>query len=353
MSRIQETMRIDRAISVLGGMSPDEVEAWVIGRLAGHDLQPFAHPLETESSADVVVELLRQDRLDEALHRQLIAGSRSFAANVVSRLISVVELDSGLIRDVRSLCAILEIARPTELKDVARTLFACVAGERVVLSELRPDVVRCLFTYGVEKRDMDLWLNLLEDDTAAAYAVRALVELDPTDHRIIEALTALWHHRLYDGWQVQVIPLMCDATESDDDRGSDIGLRIMQALCRRPDWSVIEEQLLDDPEGCQWLERQRRLGTHVLARNLWRQLSNNIGDAYQQIPAVDEPRTELLPGGFIKHILEAYTPQSNWRLRQKVHREFREFKSTLLQNEALSDEPRLRSEQMVNYVRQT
>lgn len=332
-------MRIDRAISVLGRMSPDQVEEWVIGRLAGRDLEPFAHPLETESSADVVVEVLRQVPPDDSLHRQLIAGCRSFAADVLARLISVVELDSELVGHVRSLCAILEIARPTELKDIARTLFACVAGDRVVLSELRPDVVRCLFTYGVKRRDLDLWLSLLEDDTAAAYAIRALVELDPTDHRIIEALVALWHHRLYDGWQTQVISLMYDATDAAVVRGNEIGLWMLKSLRRRSDWQNIKAQLLDDPEGCQWLRRQSLLEGPIRQRPQWRVLGNDKEVAYGQVLTVKGPRTVLMPGGWFKHILEIYRPQSEWPLRLPVDREWIYVKARLSESEALAYEP--------------
>lgn len=338
MSRIQERMRIDRAISVLGGMSPDEVEEWVIGRLAGRDLEPFAHPLETESSADVVVEVLRQVPSDDSLHRQLIAGCRSFAADVLARLISVVQLDSELVRHVRSLCAILEIARPTELKDIARTLFACVAGERVVLSELRPDVVRCLFTYGVERRDLDLWLSLLEHDTAAAYAIRALVELDPTDHRIIEALVALWHHRLYDGWQTQVISLMYDATDAAVVRGNEIGLWMLKSLRRRPDWQVIKAQLLDDPEGRQWLRRQSLLEAPICRRRQWRVLGNEKEDAYGQVLTVKVSRTELMLGGLCKHILEIYRPPLEWRLRLPRDRKSIYLKARLSESQVLGYE---------------
>ncbi len=336
------------AISMLRKRSPEKVQAWVLDRLTGRDLQPFADPRTSESPADIVAELLEQLPADDPLREDVVRGCRRFAGQLLGDLTSQSPLRGDTLRRARQLCLVLEVARPQELKDIARMVFDAVTRDWHPLDELRPDAVRCLFTMGVEKEQIDLWENTLEDERVAAYAVRAFIELDPTHERVVDALVELWRHRLQDGWRTDVIGLLCRATEAAGANAEDVGRRIVRALRRQKNWPKIEKELTDDPYGRAWLQqrdedearrprhgrlqsaRERRETLDVLLSSFWQSALRTPGrsslvHAAQQTnsdqPVAPSSEREFTEENWIAYIARIYVREEDHEMQRGVKRD--------------------------------
>lgn len=248
---------IERAFSSISGKNAGEVRQFVHDRISGTDISSFGSGHSSEPSEDIVIQLLRNSELNPDLRKATLEGWMDVYREVRDWL-DTIDYISNIEKwkdPVISLCSVVDVAEPPELKKFVKRLIDELVDEEACPKELLEASVRAYMVYAQDEKSVRFWEDeILTNKNVAAYGFNALLEIDPGHARIEEHLCELWRLQVEDNWLVNTAFLLRRAARVRDE--SALIYRVLLKLKNKDFslWGKIEKELTL-PWTQLWLEK--------------------------------------------------------------------------------------------------
>ena len=202
---------VERALNSIRGKSVEEIREFVHNRILGHDTTLIGSGHSTEPSEDLVIQLLKNFKLEGEKRVAVLCGCVD-----VYRMVREWVDDFNWVSDVSTwkdvvvrLCRVVDMAEPLELKKHAKSLLVLLLEEASCPSEVLGAVVRAYMGYGISEDSIRFWEDeILTNKDVAAYGFNALLDIDPMYDRIEEHLFKLWRLQLEENWPLNTAFLL-------------------------------------------------------------------------------------------------------------------------------------------------
>jgi hypothetical protein len=253
------SMSFEAAIALLRSRSSTDVSGWVIGRLMGQDVQPFGNSRESEDPADVISDLLRH--LQPSPQRTTLLEALDFhGASFLPDLMRSAPIPKDRRNALVRLLSVLDSARPQEMKSLARVAFAAASVNSHLDPVIKQLAARAVLALGVSSDQFDLWHSVLGTPSLSAYAVRALIQIDPKSSKVIDALAGLIRQRLDNDEASVAISLIWLASAEAGDSRSFLLRNLARTLFRDDPqtYDRLQAHLVNDTLGLQLLPQMQQ-----------------------------------------------------------------------------------------------
>jgi len=242
-----------QAFDRIRDLSEQEIRELTRNRLLGEDVAPVENSYTDEPSEDLVIQLLKNGDLPEAIRKAVTAGLMDVFLDLQKN--ALLHRDNTTQRDWRTVavrfCATLDVASPPELGSVANALLDLVLGHSGLKRAFLAPAVRATMGYSQTSDRIPAWEKILNDEpSVAAYAFNVLLTIDAQSPRIEQYLKTLWEKEILEDWPVDTAFLM------------------RRAWRKRADDSIVVNVL-------QWLRGNRRAWDGVLSKLQRREWSRN------------------------------------------------------------------------------
>lgn len=206
----------ERALNSILGKSVEDVREFARNRILGTDIASFGSGHSTEPSEDVVIQLLGNPELETEKREAVIRGCID-----IYEKIWILLGESNWIENITewkhifvSLCRVVDVSQPLELKRYAKLLVIRLIEEKLYFekfysSELFGASVRGYMAYAQQEKNIRfLEEEILTNKDVAAYGFNALLDIDPGHHCIEEHLCELWRLQREENWPVDTAFLL-------------------------------------------------------------------------------------------------------------------------------------------------
>jgi len=252
---------IERALNSIRRKSVEEVREFARNRILGTDTASFGSGHSTEPSEDVVIQLLRNPKLDAEIRKSVLEGWMDVYRDVREWLDDpdYVEQINKWRSVVVNLCRVVDIAEPPEFKKYIKRLITELLDEESCPAVLIGAAVKAYTAYAQDEKSIRFWEDeILKNKDVAAYGFNALLDIDAGHPRIEEKLCELWRLQLEKNWPVNTAFLLRRAARVRNE----IALinRVLLKLKNKDHslWEKIAKEL-NQPWSQQWLERLKGL----------------------------------------------------------------------------------------------
>lgn len=255
----------ERAINSIHRKSVEEVREFARNRILGADIASFGSGHSTESSEDVVIQLLAYSELDAEIRKAVVEGWMDVYREVREWLDGpdYVEGIKKWKDVVVNLCRVVDIDEPPEFKKYVKRLITELLDEESCPGELLGAAVKAYMAYAQDEKSIRFWEDeILTNKDVAAYGFNALLDIDPNHERIEEKLCELWRLQVEENWPLNTAFLLRRAARVRNETA--LIYRVLLKL-KNEDYSLWEtiEKELKQPWSQQWLEKLKEFESPI------------------------------------------------------------------------------------------
>lgn len=153
----------------------------------------------SETTEDALVALIQCDDTD--VRNAVVAGCMKMYSEVFGWLVFGKDRPDEWDSIITRLCRVVDITSPPELRQCAAALLSATAFDDTILPSVRTAAMRGAMGYASDI-EMPIWERLTNDSLLCAYALTAMLIIDPNSPSIDSALGRLLIRKVGDGWNV-------------------------------------------------------------------------------------------------------------------------------------------------------
>jgi len=278
---------LDQAYERIRGLSTKEIRELTVRRLRGEDAMPVGSGYTDEPSEDLVIQLLRNPKLQKSKQKAVLAGCKDVYAELLRWLASADGdiKDSLLPEALLRVCRVVDVAAPKDLSLLADTMLTIVRGKPGIPADVLAAAVRACMGFDQTPGSIPLWEELLEIPEVAAYALNVLVTVDPDRERTKARLVELYRKQIEDGWPVDTAFLIRRAARIQGD--PKMIEEVLTALQLEKCWPQVQSSLALRKWSKIWLPSRDEL-SHRASQVLMRARLSQLAPFRGFVPPVEE-----------------------------------------------------------------
>ena len=195
------------ALNYIYGKNIEEIRKFTYNRILGKD-----HNLcDGENNEDVIIRLLENSKIiGKEKRKSIIDGCVDVYSEIIEWINDLdCEKNINKWKDVViSLCRIVDIIGPHELKKYAKQLLIIFFEKEFCKKELLGATLRAYMSYA-NNENIQFWKNkVLRNKDTAAYGYNALLDIGVSCSFLEKYICELWYCKIKDDWPVDVLFLM-------------------------------------------------------------------------------------------------------------------------------------------------